>query len=271
MKPLNWWLYFFDWWWSLAASFISIHRVPLLRHVIIVDNSPLFASSLHFVQANKCYAPVPTVNLSFYHLFLNSLYDLIDHNDSPIDLYAADIDELVVTAVCADLPPVHPTFSLSDIYPLFSDCVTFDDLVYSSIAANTSILDLDRARLAATASLGHPDTCLDIARMHADSKLLVSHGASYLFDFRQPARAAKCVSSRAIALTVPGSLLWQRVSSIAFRENHWLFPSFFVPNMGVGIIPYPTSFAPHSVIAAHFALLQRADKCIVLRESVWLA
>ena len=128
---------------------------------------------------------MPTANIPFYHLFLNSLFDLVDHNDSPTDLYADAIDELVVTAVCADLPPVHPTFFLSEMYPLFINCETFDDLVYSSIAANTSILDLDRARLAASASLTHPDTCLDTARMHADSKLLVSHGASYLFEFRQ--------------------------------------------------------------------------------------
>ena len=176
-----------------------------------------------------------------------------------------------LTALTASFPVSGHNLFVPSVYPLFADCTSFDELVTVSVHFVASSLDLARARAAATTLLASPSTTLDTRRMESDTSLLWSRGIYFLLASRQQDLAASCLSRSALALASPNTPLGRRVSLLAEGRNLFLFPPDYVPNGGVRIRPFPDSFAPHDVIAAHFALLQRAGKYVILRESVWLA
>ena len=104
---------------------------------------------------------------------------------------------------------------MPSVYPLFSTCSSFDDIVARSVQLVDSLLDLHRARAAAVAVLRSSSSTIDTTRMQDDTDSLLSRGIFFLLTLRQQEHSSSCLGRSVLSLVSPQSPLFEPVVLLA--------------------------------------------------------
>jgi hypothetical protein len=159
---------------------------------------------------------------------------------------------------------------ISEIFPEFSACQSFDAVLTVAATLAAKDLDLPAAQIASHSVLSHESTKFDTNLVNAHETSVLQQGL-----FVTLARAQSLLFSEALSPLVqlditPSNPFFERITALAFGNNPVLFPPAFRPNFGRRISPLPPSIAPEQVILAHIAKEQRAHRIMVLSESIFL-